>query len=1340
MASSSSNPYEGGGGIGGKIRRRTARPAASPYTRPPAPAGGTMDAARSTGWISKLVDPASRFIAGSASRLLSSVFKKGPPALENAPVLNSSSTETTVHEVEEEEEQLPSLITPVNQSREVPAQIVSDTTMNIEQRDNNGPLMGFPQKDERVAKREDKRPMDSNPSNNVMNISEIEQLLAQKAFTKEQFDRLTDLLRARTVEADLPKFTSANKEKQETLLFPPTRQNLTESSKKQVIFSSPASTILVAKQEAATSPMELAKAYMNSKSSNKGSSPSSALRLRTPIYTDRKPSPFLADVTHASAKSSGSGLALVTRQNATPFSPVFDRSRDGFATPRSLGRTAISRMCRSPFVKAPGSSGSAYINKFSPYDTPTGSTSGSKQVLKRGSAALYEEIGTVGPIRRIRQKLNMNGPPKEPAPSPYRNFTRTNPRTLTNTNQASTSAAQKRLQNNDGYDESDMRDEIEDEEMKNGELRFNQVQARSSEMASKILDVVGKITKTPSPKRDVMQIEAAPRLEKEEREKVDKSEGKLLVKNNGGDMFGSGVNAKGKAVLDFVPAPKITRPSFRMSVPEDLLDDDDEEENNTNTETETTVPVKNVFNKVESSTSEKSNLKSKPVQEPVPTLEEKVKPVLPAVTSTPITEPETKKTALAPPTSEPLKFTSDAKFQMPQTTPVESESKKDENTPPKAAAPLFGFGLKKEEKSEAAASPFPWATTPNADTGISKPAAIDASDSERTTQKRKSEETPKLPETSFAPSQSSPSIFSFGASASPAPSLTNGSHSSPPKFPFSSPAVTPPPAVASSSEPAVTAPATDVVKLPVNPFGSAPGFSTAAASAVFSSPGLGITSCGFGGTGTQAEQVPSDSGAKVTEPNPVKSIAFGTGTASTAGIGFSSAGMSSSTTGTATFGLFSSTPVTFGSGTGTGTGTGAGITGSGITGTGTTGTGTATFAFGNTGSSTSPFAFGASSQPASTSSTQAPYNFGSTNPSSNSSSSLFNIASSTQNPSSSPSIASTTSSQPTFGFGAKPAQPEASQPTQPAQSQSSGSQLSTPVTFGNTSTGFSFTSSAMSSTSSQLFGSGFGSAPSAPSTTPSVFGTNTPGTGTGTTQSVAGFGFGQSSSAPGSSFTFGAQSSPTFPFGSANPNSGTGASTGFGLSNPNTGTGASTGFGLSNPNTGTGASTGFGLSNTNSSTGFGLSNPNSSTGFGLSNPNSATGFGPSNPNSGTNNDQMSMEDSMVDSQVAKIPPVPTFGQPASPFGQSASPFGQPASPFGQPASPFGQTASPFGQQSGSFTFGATANQAAPPGFQPPGGNLEFNAGPATFSQGSNAGERGNRKIVKINRNKNRARK
>lgn len=76
------------------MRRRATRSQSTPYDRPttaartPAAVPPAIDG--SNGWLSKLMDPASRFISGSASKLFSSVFRKGLPAPPPLPASISS--------------------------------------------------------------------------------------------------------------------------------------------------------------------------------------------------------------------------------------------------------------------------------------------------------------------------------------------------------------------------------------------------------------------------------------------------------------------------------------------------------------------------------------------------------------------------------------------------------------------------------------------------------------------------------------------------------------------------------------------------------------------------------------------------------------------------------------------------------------------------------------------------------------------------------------------------------------------------------------------------------------------------------------------------------------------------------------------------------------------------------------------------------------------------------------------------------------------------------------------------------------------------------------------------
>lgn len=105
---------------------------------------------------------------------------------------------------------------------------------------------------------------------------------------------------------------------------------------------------------------------------------------------------------------------------------------------------------------------------------------------------------------------------------------------------------------------------------------------------------------------------------------------------------------------------------------------------------------------------------------------------------------------------------------------------------------------------------------------------------------------------------------------------------------------------------------------------------------------------------------------------------------------------------------------------------------------------------------------------------------------------------------------------------------------------------------------------------------------------------------------------------------------------------------------------------------------------------------------------------------------MNMEDSMAEDTVqavhSSILPAPVFGQQ------------QPVSP---PAGfMFGSNAAAGANQ---FQFGAQQNLSTPQSPSPfqASGSLDFTAGGGSFSLGTGGGDKSGRKIVKINRNKQR---
>ncbi|GLT93378.1 hypothetical protein SLE2022_111740 [Rubroshorea leprosula] len=362
-----SSRYDAGSGAGGKFKKRPFRRTTqgTPYDRPPTairnPGNGNGN-----GWFSKLVDPAQRLIAYGANRLFASVFRKRLPAPPPPP---------QPPEPEETREDHPEAAST-----------------------------------DRPARQEGALDKCDNPCNHPGGeYTELEHILKQKTFTRAETDRLTTLLRSRTFdnasgteekrsEVKLVALCDSKKE------FPNTavRENGTERHS----ISTPAVILNVTKvrNEDVASPAELAKAYMDGRPS-KNSAPLLSLRSQA----------------HREDSSELSGRLFPSKPRVMSLVPMSSGHvgglGSGFVTPRSLGRSAIYNMARTPYSRA---NKTAALKSAGPTTNavagPSSSSwsqsaweqsrlSVSRQVaLKR---RVDNDIGSVGPIRRIRQKSNL---------------------------------------------------------------------------------------------------------------------------------------------------------------------------------------------------------------------------------------------------------------------------------------------------------------------------------------------------------------------------------------------------------------------------------------------------------------------------------------------------------------------------------------------------------------------------------------------------------------------------------------------------------------------------------------------------------------------------------------------------------------------------------------------------------------------------------------------------------------------------------------------------------------------------------------------------------------------
>ncbi|KAL2326636.1 hypothetical protein Fmac_025694 [Flemingia macrophylla] len=358
------NTYEGGGGFG-KFRKRPFRKTqTTPYDRPPT---ALRNPNRNNGWLSKLVDPAQRLLASSANRIFASVFRKSLPPPQEA-----------VQEGRDHHQETAPIV--VNESSGKQQAVVGETSVQINNSDGR-------------------------------ELTELEKLLKQKTFTRSEIEHLTELMRSRTVDSLVGEEGKSTevvlsapilpREQKEAYPVSPALENQIENH----VVSTPHITKVSSNVSVddVASPAELAKAYM-------GSRPSKLSPLMLPLRNSPMEDPALLKNQHLTQKSP---IMSIVPRASTTLSRVHE---NGFVTPRSRGRSAIYSMVRTPYARVyPGSmpKGARAAVDGEPSSSSQNAVhhdilSGSKQgVLKRRSSVLDNDIGSFGPIRRIRHKSNL---------------------------------------------------------------------------------------------------------------------------------------------------------------------------------------------------------------------------------------------------------------------------------------------------------------------------------------------------------------------------------------------------------------------------------------------------------------------------------------------------------------------------------------------------------------------------------------------------------------------------------------------------------------------------------------------------------------------------------------------------------------------------------------------------------------------------------------------------------------------------------------------------------------------------------------------------------------------
>ncbi|XP_042431475.1 nuclear pore complex protein NUP1-like [Zingiber officinale] len=506
--------YKGGSGaIGGKIRRHYFR-RTTPYDRPlplARPVRDQQAAERDNGWLSKLLDPASRAIAWSASLLFPSVFQKRLEAPPSTPPEKKQGSKEEVLEY--------------CRTNSLPAkqELFPSHEKNAVSCLNAGCAQ------------------DGTHSSCI--DGEFYQLLTKKTYTRSEFDRITQILCLRVTEPSTPEMTIIEDKEmrnapdkidnQNLCVIDPTVQpTLSAEKKNKAIATAEAGSarslhgndatqavLLAVSKEEVASPIEIAKGYMNLRPSKL--SPTS-LSMQTQDFLLAKTFP------------SGSSYAKQSFDKSLALRPAVQVLQSLEAPPYSFTdsnlRSAVNKMSHSPYFKPhPVASrevsnpleitshnhtrlklhGRSAIYKMarSPYFNPhlvANSRSGvdgcggplanidiarsGRQMLKRGSSVLNDGIGSVGPIRRTRHKSNIMSPPRSSFSS-----TLQFPSSSTYADASSVPSGQKLLHWSE--------EKKNDKEPQNVESRvspFVPIPLQSSEMARKILEQLDKLA--PSPK------------------------------------------------------------------------------------------------------------------------------------------------------------------------------------------------------------------------------------------------------------------------------------------------------------------------------------------------------------------------------------------------------------------------------------------------------------------------------------------------------------------------------------------------------------------------------------------------------------------------------------------------------------------------------------------------------------------------------------------------------------------------------------------------------------------------------------------------------------------------
>nr|GEV96954.1 hypothetical protein [Tanacetum cinerariifolium] len=388
-------PSYSGGGAGGKFRKPPRRRPSTPYARPSLATSSNNtkpEEPHDGGWLSKLVvNPARRLIAGGAARIMPSFFSKSD---------EYDDDEDSDGDLDTDDQDIDATVIAYSEAKR---------TFELGSGGDAGPsnetdkLKGISERNN-VQQDKSKSPIAD------LGLDKIENMLKGKQFSRDESNRLMAILNSRLVDV-------SNTEEKKTPNVIPQRQ-----AKVDVLDREIPSTLAIGKQydkavletpnprmqsnmqdEVAASPIDIARAYMGSRTSELG------FNTYNTTSTDNKEQ-------HNDLYPAKPHFLTPSSKSSTCWPGAMVQDQRGYMTPQSQrSRYGLHNFPRTPYSRTVYSRTKPKLSQLQPDSRPNNSSltpfqqSRSPNLwqtqMKTSSDVMDGGYGSVGPIRRVRNKF-----------------------------------------------------------------------------------------------------------------------------------------------------------------------------------------------------------------------------------------------------------------------------------------------------------------------------------------------------------------------------------------------------------------------------------------------------------------------------------------------------------------------------------------------------------------------------------------------------------------------------------------------------------------------------------------------------------------------------------------------------------------------------------------------------------------------------------------------------------------------------------------------------------------------------------------------------------------------